>query len=53
MDKIQILTTKGMMDKDLLDHTSGTTKFENGTVIWSQYTLNGEIVQRDAEVILN
>lgn len=48
----QINTTHGLKDESELARTLGFEERPNEFVVWIEYRLDGELVRRDAHVIL-
>jgi hypothetical protein len=49
---MQINTTRGLQEESTLARTLGFEERPTEFVVWIEYRLNGELVRRDAHVIL-
>jgi hypothetical protein len=45
-----VTTTKGLMDESMLEKREGTDEFEQASVHWVEYWLDGELVHRSANI---
>lgn len=49
---MQVTTTKGLMDEELLEKREGLIDNDNERTSWVEYWLDGELVHRSAHVHL-